>query len=100
MIKRWLVLAAVLLAGCGSSPQLGTENYRLVESLRTAISSRRADWLDDNAKKITARHDAGQLDDAQFAALQAIVDDARSGDWEAAEQAVLELVKAQRREGS
>jgi hypothetical protein len=100
MYKRTVILLLLLAAGCGGSPQLGSENYRLVESLRTALSARRSDWLDENAEKIARLHDSGKLDDEQFAALNAIVEQARGGAWEEAEEAVVELAKAQRRDGA
>jgi hypothetical protein len=98
-LRRAVGFLLLLAAGCGQ-PQLGTENFRLVESLRTAVSARRTDWLEDNARQIARRHEAGQLDDDQFAALNAVVEKARAGEWEAAEAAVLELAKGQRREGT
>jgi hypothetical protein len=95
MIKRSLAIL-LLLSGCGGQPQAGPGNARLVESLRTAISTRRTDWLEDNAKAVASRHESGQLADESYEALQAIIDQARAGNWDGAESAVLKLAKAQR----
>jgi hypothetical protein len=86
----------VLLAGCGGPPQVGAENLGVIESLRTAISTRNDTWLEDNAKLIAQRHERGQLDDAQFAAFEHIIQQARGGDWAGAETQVVALAKAQR----
>jgi hypothetical protein len=86
----------LLLAGCGTQPQVGPGNARLVESLRTAVSTRRTDWLEDNAKAVAGRHASGQLADEPYEALQAIIEQARAGNWQDAETAVLKLAKAQR----
>jgi hypothetical protein len=94
---KWIAIVLLLLSGCGQ-PQVGADNARLVESLRTAISTRRTDWLDDTAKTVATRHDSGQLADKPYQALQAIIDQARAGQWEDAETAVLKLAKAQRAE--
>lgn len=89
-------IGLILLMGCGGQPQMGAGNLRLVDSLRTAVSARRSDWLDENARLAAERHAAGELNDEQFASLQAIVAQARDGHWEDAESAVIRLAKAQR----
>ena len=92
------VLGVLAVAGgCGSPPQMGTDNYRLVAGLRTAISSRRVDWLDAASKQADKRHAEGTLNDEQFAEFEAIVAQARDGQWSEAETAVIRLEKAQKR---
>jgi hypothetical protein len=93
---RRLALVLLLLAGCGEPPQVGPQNYRLVDSLRTAVSARRTDWLDENARLIEKLHAEGKLTDEQQTAFDAIVAKARADNWEEAEQDVLALAKAQR----
>jgi hypothetical protein len=91
------LLAAIALAvGCGGPPQVGTNNYRLIAGLRTAISSRRADWLEAAAKQAAERHAAGDLNDEQFAEFEAIIAQARGGQWQDAENEVIRLGKAQK----
>jgi hypothetical protein len=92
---NWLVAILVVSAGCGGPPQVGAKNYRLIESLRTAISARRSDWLEDNARLASKRREAGQLDDEQFAAFESIIALARAGNWADAEYEVIRLAKAQ-----
>ncbi|HTM54593.1 MAG TPA: hypothetical protein VL175_11225 [Pirellulales bacterium] len=93
---RMAVLSAVLVAGCSQAPQVGPENYPLIESLRTAVSARNEDWLADNARLISERHQKGQLDDQQYAEFEAIIAQARTHDWSGAETRVIALAKAQR----
>jgi hypothetical protein len=90
----WLLMGLVVLAGCGR-PQVGANNYRLIESLRTAVSARRGDWLDENVKLIFQRHASGEMNDEPFAAFESIVALARGGDWAEAETEVIRLAKAQ-----
>ncbi len=90
----WLLMGLVALVGC-ERPQVGANNYRLIESLRTAISARRGDWLDENVKLISQRHASGEMNDGQFAAFESILALARGGDWAGAETEVIRLAKAQ-----
>ncbi len=75
---------------------MGPENFRLIESLQTAVSAKREDWLEQNEKLIAERHAAGKLSDEQHAALEAIVAKARAGQWDEAGSDALALAKAQR----
>jgi hypothetical protein len=84
------------LVGCGGPPQVGAGNYRLIESLRTAISARRSDWLEENAKLASQRQAAGDLNEEQFAAFESIIAQARDGNWTDAENEVIRFAKAQR----
>jgi len=64
--------------------------------LRTAISARRSDWLEENAKVASLRHAADELNDEQFAAFESIISQARGGNWADAESEVIRFAKAQR----
>jgi hypothetical protein len=90
-----LALAAVVVAGCGRPPQVGAQNRRLVESLKTAVMARNPEWLDENAKLVKAKHEKGELDEASYAAFESIVRQAEAGDWDAAQDEVIALSKAQ-----
>jgi hypothetical protein len=91
----WLLAGCAAVLGCGRPPQIGRGNYRLVESLRTAISARRIDWLDVNAKLIAQRHTAGEMNDEQFDAFETIIQKARDGNWDEAESDAIWLAKGQ-----
>jgi hypothetical protein len=91
------MLVGLLAAeGCGGQPQLAPQNRRLIESLRTAVSARRADWLEMNAQLIESRHAEGSLSEGEYRALRRIVDLAQQGDWRQADELALALHEAQR----
>lgn len=89
------VLALLTLSGC-NDPQLQPANQQLSASLRTALSARNSEWLEQNATLIAERHQSGEMSEEEFQALQSIVQQAREGQWAEAEQAVVELQRAQR----
>ncbi|MBI3837202.1 MAG: hypothetical protein HY288_04615 [Planctomycetia bacterium] len=91
-----IVISSTFVVGCYRPPQVGPDNYRLVQGLRTAISARRGDWLEAAAKLASERHASGDLNDEQFAALEAIIAQARDGQWQDAEHDVIRLAKAQK----
>ncbi|MBI3837997.1 MAG: hypothetical protein HY288_08700 [Planctomycetia bacterium] len=90
----WLFVGLIALVGCGR-PQVGANNYRLIESLRTALSARRIDWLEENAKLISQRHSSGEMNDEQFSAFESILALARGDNWAEAEIEAIRLAKAQ-----
>ncbi len=102
--RAWTALRAALLpalvtmfaGGCGSHPQMAPQNRRLVESLRTAVSARRADWLEMNVRLIESRRGEGSLSDEEYRALRRIVELAQHGQWEEADDLALALHEAQR----
>jgi hypothetical protein len=71
-------------------------NRELISSLRTALSARNTDWLEDNWKLIEKARAAGSMGDAEFARFQEIVDTARQGEWADAEEEVVKLAKGQK----
>jgi hypothetical protein len=90
----WLPFV-VLLAGCGY-PSVEPANREIITSLRTACSSRDTTWLEANVEKIDARRASGELGDDEYEAFDAIVRQARDGDWAGAEAACLKFQRAQR----
>jgi hypothetical protein len=87
---------ALALSGCSRPPRFSPENQRVLESLRTAISARKPDWLGSNLNRITELHRQGKLSDEQFQVLRQVVETARAGDWKSAEQQIFHLEKGQR----
>lgn len=91
------VLAACLtIAGCGRAPHVAPGNYRLIDALRTAASSKQIHWVDESAKKIEQGKVEGTLSDAEYAEFQSIVRLARDGKWKEAEAQTIRLAKAQK----
>jgi len=99
MCAAAIVLAAVfalgMLAGCGK-PQTAPENRDLISSLRTAVNTRNAEWLEKNADLVDERRNAGQMADPEYEEFQAILALARAGQWERAERETIAFQKAQR----
>jgi hypothetical protein len=97
----WRVAVACALGilmtspGCHRPPQVAVHNREIVVSLATAVSARNNAWLESNARLIEQRRTEGQLSDAEYATLKAIVVRARAGDWKPAEEAVYALRDAQ-----
>lgn len=92
MSGRWPQLAIVLglllaIAGCSGDPSdRELKNRRELEAILTAITIKDRKQLDRDAGRIEARHASGELSDAPFKALNAIVEKARAGDWAGAER--------------
>jgi len=89
------VALLLLVVGCGP-PRAAPQNQRLIASLRTAISARSSEWLEKNAAVLEERRAAGTMSDEECEAFQAIIDKAKAGKWEDAEEEVIALQKAQR----
>jgi hypothetical protein len=90
-----LVASAVCIAGCGP-PQATPQNQQLISSLRTALSAQNPEWLDQNVKLLEERRTAGQVSDGELEAFQAIIEQARAGQWKEAEEDAIAFQKAQR----
>lgn len=93
------LLCTLLLAGCGSPPQVtaSDEAMESVDALWTALTSKRSDLLEQTAKSLERLHANKQLSDAALQSLQAIIGDARSGDWEEATTTLKWFIRGQRR---
>lgn len=91
-LPRALLLAvAIFTAGCSKPTEVDRDNRRLLDAILTAITMKNTEWLEEDAKLLEKRHDAGQLTDSEHGKLLAIIDKARSGDWKSAEQAGYEF---------
>lgn len=91
-----VLCAGIALLGACGPPRVAPDNLRLTSSLRTAISARQTEWLEQNITAIEARKTAGEMSDTEYNAFQSIIAQAKAGNWEAAEREVIRLQKAQR----
>jgi hypothetical protein len=71
--------------GCGGPTESDRDNRRVLEQILTAITLDNPRLLEDSAQRAAARHDAAQLADDDYRAMEAIVDKARRGNWREAE---------------
>jgi hypothetical protein len=90
-----VLLFVLLVGGCSKPPQMPADGRNLIGSLRTAVSAKRKDWLEENAKLIKKKHSDGKLNDEQYAEFESIIADARDGNWSAAEKETIRLEQAQ-----
>jgi hypothetical protein len=89
-------IAGVLLSGCGGAPQFSADNRELLKPLHTAVSAKKLEWVTATEEKINARKEAGSLSDAELAAMNGVIENARAGNWDAAQSAVIALIDGQR----
>jgi hypothetical protein len=87
--------ALILVCGC-SRPQVKPQNRVLIKALRTAVNTKQSDWLEKAAARVEASFQAGEMEDEEHAEFLSIIDTARSGKWQEAEEEVLRLAWAQR----
>jgi hypothetical protein len=80
-----LLLILLLAGGCGGPTQVDRDNGRVLIEVMTALTLKNARLLEASAERARARHDAGQLADDDYRAMEAFIDKGRAGDWMAAE---------------
>ena len=91
-------LLASAFAGCGPE-QIGIDKdaFRAVDALYTAVSLRDPKLLAQCEGKLTGLRDDGKLPSAAFDDLEAIILEARGGDWVPAQDRLADFMKGQRR---
>ncbi len=88
----WFAVLLVLLTGCGGEPsEREVKNAQAFEALLTAVSLQNRAEVDKDAKLIDERHSAGELSEARYQALLAIITSARQKDWASAEKLAYEF---------
>ncbi len=85
------VSLVLLLAGCGEPSVRELKNRRELEALLTAISLKNQKELDKDIQRIEDRHASGELSDASYQDLRAIIKKAQGGDWSGAEKQAYEM---------
>jgi len=80
-----LFIAALFSPACSGTTAVDRDNRRVLEEILTAITLKNPGLLEESAKRLKARHDAGQLTDEEYQELEAVLDKARGGDWQGAE---------------
>lgn len=84
---RWMIGAALLLAGCGGGPSpRELKNRQELEALLSAVALKDAKQVGLDAGRIDDRHASGELSDDAYEGLREIVAKARAGDWAGAER--------------
>jgi hypothetical protein len=89
-------LMLVMTIGCYSAPPLGSEEASsTADALYTAVTSRRPELVDAVEKSLNKLQAEQQISPAAMTALQAIVDQARAGEWQAAAEELDQLIRNQ-----
>ena len=90
----WLIL--VMFIGCSSAPPLGSEEVNIAaDALYTAVTSRRLELVDAVEESLKKLHAEQQVSPAAMTALQAIINQARAGEWQAAAEELDQLIRNQ-----
>jgi len=89
-------LTLVMAIGCNSAPPLGSEEVSsTADALYTAVTSRRLELVDAAEESLNKLHAEQQVSPAAMAVLQAIIDQARAGEWQAAAEELDQLIRNQ-----
>jgi hypothetical protein len=90
---RVIALSVLLaLSGCSGEPsEREVKNARVFEALLTAVSIKNPNELEADARAIEARHEAGELSEANYRELAEVIARARAKDWAGAEQRAYEF---------
>jgi hypothetical protein len=65
-------------------------------ALQTAISAKNSDWLEAVTKELDEKQTKGEITSAEFQSLDAIIQQAKAGNWDTALKRVFALSEAQR----
>ena len=92
-----LLLSAPLLAatGCGGYGEVSPTTYQYAKALYSVTNRQQTAQLDTVSAQIEQARESGELPDREAGWLQAIVDDARAGDWKTANSAAREMMQEQ-----
>ena len=89
-------LMLVMAIGCSSAPPLGSEEVSsTADALYTAVTSRRPELVDAVEESLNKLNAEQQISPAAMTALQAIIDQARAGEWQAAAEELDQLIRNQ-----
>ena len=90
------LLIVIASVGCSSAPPLGTEEVSsTADALYTAVTSRRMELVNAVEEKLNKLHAEQQVSPDAMTALQAIIEQARAGQWQAAAEELDQLIRNQ-----
>jgi hypothetical protein len=99
-LKALVLLVALLsIQGCGRPPQVvdDEECFSAVESLWTAVTTKRTDLLEQSATEIDRLHATGKLSEEGHEALDKIIQSARDEEWMPAAKSLKAFMLGQRK---
>jgi hypothetical protein len=83
------------VAGCGGYGAVSPVTYEYAKALYSITNRKAEDKLADVEAQITTASAAGKMSAEEADWLMAIVSDAKSGDWESANQAARQIMEDQ-----
>lgn len=89
-----VVTCLICCAGCGY-PKIGEKAYEISKALYSTCNLKREKDLDKVSEVIEQAFSASELSESESEWLMAIVEQARSGEWESAEQEVRSIMEDQ-----
>lgn len=94
-----VAIAALFFFWPSSPPQIGPdeEAFRTLDALFTAITSRNHDRLNSSESRLRSLREQGRLPAQAADRIDAIIADARTGQWQPAAERLYEFIKGQRR---
>ncbi len=90
-----VLVGSMLLPGCGGYSGASYRTYEYANALYTICNRQHTAKLDEVAVKIAADTASGELPEGEAKWLEAIVDDARRGDWKRGMKTAREIVRQQ-----
>src|SRR5262245_24766994 len=98
---RKLALASLVLAmgGCWGEPQIGADrdSFKTVDALYTAVSLRDPKLVGQCELKLKELYGTLKLPDSASSSLESIIAEAKSGNWEPAQERLSRFMEGQRR---
>ena len=85
---RFLTLSLMLCLclGCSDYPEISPTAYQYAKALYSVTNRQRGEKLDAMSDLIASAHDRGEISAGEDAWLEAIIEDARRGEWQAAQR--------------
>ena len=101
LISILILVAILLIQGCGGPPQVvdDEECFSAVDALWTAVTSKRADLLEQSANELESLQSNGRLSTEGYDELLEIIDEARSEEWLNAAKSLKIFMQGQRKTG-
>ena len=90
-----LALCGVSIAGCGGYGIVSPKAYQFATAIYSVANLQSAQRLASIGPQVKAAHDAHELTNQEYAWLQEILDQARKGNWEAAQTAARRMMEDQ-----
>ncbi len=91
-----LVIVIGMFQGCAGTPQMSSPNRKILESLQTAVSAKKPEWLAAVEDQVSKKRTSHEMSDTEFKAVNAILKKAKSGDWKQALKDSFQLSEGQR----